>query len=187
MERTLIQDLKNHIEESVVIGASIDVARNQGKVAFFDFRDRTGKVQGVVFGKPGVLATAQELRPETVVQITGIVHKRPEKMINEKVQNGDIELEITEILFLSDAAALPFDMDAELNLDTLLDYRPLTLRRPRERAIFKVQHTILKAYRNFLIEEGFTEFQAPKLVGGDAEGGAEVFRLEYFNDQYAYL
>ncbi len=85
------------------------------------------------------------------------------------------------------AEALPFDLDGELNLETLLDYRPLTLRRKKERAIFQVQHTILKAYRDFLTSEGFTEFQAPKLVGGDAEGGAEVFKVSYFNDKNAYL
>jgi nondiscriminating aspartyl-tRNA synthetase len=85
------------------------------------------------------------------------------------------------------AEALPFDLDGELNLDTLLDYRPLTLRRAHERAIFKVQHTIITAYRTFLVNQGFTEFQAPKLVGGDAEGGAEVFKVDYFNDQKAYL
>ena len=61
----------------------IDVARNQGKMAFFDFRDTTGKVQGVVFGKPEVLEVAKTLRPEWVVAVTGIVNERPEKMVKE--------------------------------------------------------------------------------------------------------
>jgi nondiscriminating aspartyl-tRNA synthetase len=187
MTRTLINDLRAHVEKEVTIQGWVDVARNQGKVAFFDFRDRTGKVQGVVFGKPEVLAVAQELKSEWVVEVTGIVHNRPEKMVNANVENGDIELEITGITILSRAEALPFDLDSDFNLDTLLDYRPLTLRRARERAIFKVQHTILKGYRNYLISQGFTEFQAPKLVGGDAEGGAEVFRVDYFDGQDAFL
>lgn len=187
MERTYIADLKNNLEKEVTIQGSVNVARNQGKVAFFDLRDRTGLVQGVVFGKPEVLEIAKTLRGESVVSVTGIVHARPEKMINPNVQNGDIELEITAIEILSQAEALPFDIDADINLDTLLDYRPLTLRRPRERAIFKVQHTIINTYRNYLTSQGFTEFQAPKLVGGDAEGGAEVFKVDYFNDQNAYL
>jgi nondiscriminating aspartyl-tRNA synthetase len=187
MERTLITDLKSHLETEVTIQGSINVVRNQGKVAFFDFRDRTGIIQGVIFGKPELLEASKALRLECVVSVTGITHARPEKMVNANVQNGDIELEITGIEVLAMAEALPFDMDADFNLDTLLDYRPLTLRRPRERAIFKVQHTIITAYRAFLIHEGFTEFQAPKLVGGDAEGGAEVFKVDYFNDQKAYL
>ena len=79
MERTLISSLSEHIGEEVVINGWIDVARDQGKMAFFDFRDRTGKVQGVVFGKPEVLEVAKLLRAEWVVAVTGNVNQRPEK------------------------------------------------------------------------------------------------------------
>ncbi len=187
MERTLISDLKAQTGSEVLIQGWVDVARDQGKVAFFDFRDRTGIVQGVVFGKPELLEVAKTLRAGFVVSITGKVNERPEKMCNDKVQNGDIELEITSIEVLSAAEPMPFAEDAELNLDTLLDYRPITLRRARERAIFKVQAEILVAYRSYLNSQGFTEFQAPKLVGGDAEGGAEVFKVKYFKGVEASL
>ncbi|MES2749419.1 MAG: aspartate--tRNA(Asn) ligase [Patescibacteria group bacterium] len=187
MQRTLIGELQTHTGETVLINGSVAIARDQGKMAFFDFRDRTGIVQGVVFGKPEVLEVAKTLKPEYVIAVTGVVNARPEKMRKEGVQNGDIELEITNIEVLSAAAPMPFDMDSELNLDTLLDNRPLTLRRNRERAIFKVQSEILVAYRTFLNSEGFTEFQAPKLVGGDAEGGAEVFKVKYFKGVEASL
>lgn len=187
MERTLIAELSAHKGSSVTINAWVDVARQQGKMAFFDFRDRTGIVQGVVFGKPEVLEVAQELKFGYVVAVTGMVNERPEKMRNDKVQNGDIELEITAIEVLNTAEAMPFDIDADLNLDTLLDYRPLTLRRAKERAMFKVQSEILVAYRSYLGTQGFTEFQAPKLVGGDAEGGAEVFKVKYFKGVEASL
>lgn len=186
-ERILITDLNNHKEQEVTIQGIVHVLRDQGKVVFFDFRDRTGIIQGVVFGKPDVLEVAKTLRPESAVTITGIVHARPEKMVNANVQNGDIELEITGIEVLALAEALPFDLDGEINLDTLLDYRPITLRRKREKAIFKVQSEIVHAYGTFLRSQGFTEFQAPKLVGGDAEGGAEVFKVDYFNDTRAFL
>ncbi len=187
MERTLIGSLHDHVGTSVTIQAWVDVARDQGKVAFFDFRDRTGLVQGVVFGKPDLLEVAKQLKAGFVVAITGTVNERPEKMRNAKVQNGDIELEITGIEILNTAEPMPFDGDADLNLDTLLDYRPITLRRPSERAIFKVQAEILVAYRAYLASQGFTEFQAPKLVGGDAEGGAEVFKVKYFKGVEASL
>ncbi len=187
MERILISELSQHVGETVLIKASVDVARQQGKMAFFDFRDRTSIVQGVVFGKPDVLEVAKELKPMYVVAVTGIVNERPEKMRNLEAENGSIELEITRIEILAEAEGLPFDFDSELNLDTLLDYRPLTLRRPREHAIFKIQHEILVAYRAFLNGQGFTEFQAPKLVGGDAEGGAEVFKVKYFKGVEASL
>lgn len=187
MERTLIKDLRESVGKEILINCVVNVARQQGKMAFFDFRDRSGLIQGVVFGKPEVLEVAKELSQEYSLAVTGIVNERPEKMVNANVQNGDIELEITNIEILNPAEAMPFDFDAEFALDTLLDNRPLILRRERERAIFKVQHEILEAYRTFLSGEGFMEFQAPKLVGGDAEGGSEVFRVDYFNGKDAYL
>lgn len=187
MERTLISDVKEKVGEEVLINAVVSVVRQQGKMAFFDFRDRSGIIQGVVFGKPEVLEIAKGVSEESSVAIRGTVNQRPEKMVNANVQNGDIELEISDIEILSLAEAMPFDMTAELNIDTLLDYRPLTLRRPHERAIFKVQSETLITYRQFLIENDFIEFQAPKLVGGDAEGGAEVFKVKYFKNVEASL
>lgn len=187
MERTLIKDLREHVGKAVVINGTVSVVRLQGKMAFFDFRDRSGMIQGVVFGKPEVLEIAQEVSVESAVAVTGIVNQRPEKMVNEKVDNGDIELEITSIEILNLSAPLPFDMDADLNLETLLDNRPLTLKTKRAQAIFKVAATIVQAYRDALIAEDFVEFQAPALVGSDAEGGAEVFKVEYFKDRTANL
>ncbi len=187
--RTLIRDLRSSIEKEVTIKGWVDVARNQGKVAFFDFRDRSGKVQGVVFGKPDVLAIAQELKQEWVVTVTGIVHMRPEKMVNAKVLNGDIELEITQIEILARAEALPFDMSIDgynLDLTTELDHRALTLRHPRLQAIFKVQEVIIDSFREYLKGEEFFEFQAPSITPATAEGGAEVFEVNYF-DKKAYL
>ena len=187
MQRTLIKELKSKIGEEVQIAAIVDVRRDQGKMAFFDFRDRSGIVQGVVFGKPEVLEVAKQAPPESAVLVNGVVNQRPEKMVNAKVQNGDIELEITSIEILNKAEGLPFDFDAELSLEVLLDNRPLTLRRKHERAIFRIQAAITRCYGEYLRQEGFTEFQAPKLVGGDAEGGAEVFKVGYFNNRDAFL
>ena len=187
MERILIADLAQKIGETVLINGWVSVRRDQGKLAFFDFRDRSGMVQGVVFGKPEVLEVAKNTRVESSVAITGVVNKRPDKMINDKVDNGDIELEITAIEVLNQSAELPFDLDSDLKLETTLDYRPLTAKTQRARDIFAVSATIVQAYRYALIERGFTEFQAPALVGSDAEGGAEVFKVEYFKDRTANL
>ncbi len=187
MQRTLIKELREKIGTEVQITAIVDVRRDQGKMAFFDFRDRSGVVQGVVFGKPEVLEIAKSASPESAVLVNGVINQRPEKMVNDKVQNGDIELEITSIEILNKAEGLPFDFDAELSLEVLLDNRPLTLRRQRERSIFRIQAAITRCYGEYLRQEGFTEFQAPKLVGGDAEGGSEVFKVGYFNDRDAFL
>ncbi|MEK7602289.1 MAG: aspartate--tRNA(Asn) ligase [Patescibacteria group bacterium] len=185
--RILIRELSSHVGKTVTIGASVSVRRDQGKMVFFDFRDRTGTVQGVVLPGAGAMEVAKETRHESVVAVTGIVNKRPDKNIQEGKQNGDIELEITAIEILGSAEILPFELDAELNLDTYLDNLPLTLRTERARAIFKVQSEIVKAYRAYLNTEGFTEFQAPKLIGDDAEGSGEVFEVPYFNDKTAHL
>jgi len=188
-ERTLIRDLKEHVEKEVTIKGWVDVVRNQGKVAFFDFRDRSGKIQGVVFGKPEVLAVAQTLKQEWVVSVAGIIHMRPEKGINPKVQNGDMELEITHIEVLAEAEVLPFDMSLDgynLDLTTELDHRALTLRHPRLQAIFKVQAVIIDSFREFMKSQEFFEFQAPSITPATAEGGAEVFQVNYF-DKKAYL
>lgn len=187
MERILIKDLKSKIGNEVLINAWVDVARNQGKVAFFDFRDRSGKVQGVVFGKPEVLEIAKSLKAEYSVAITGMVNARPEKMVKEGIMNGDIELEITAIEIRNKSEALPFDLDDDLNIETEMDFRPLTLKRPKDQAIFKVQSEIVKAYSDYLTSIGCTEFQAPKLIGEDAEGTGEVFKTDYFKGRSAYL
>ena len=71
MKRTHIKDLSQKKGEEVVINCWIDVRRDQGKMAFFDFRDASGSVQGIVFGKPEVLEVAKTLRPEWVVAVEG--------------------------------------------------------------------------------------------------------------------
>src|SRR3990167_2840714 len=142
MERTLIHDLKKQVGNSVAISGWISVRRDQGKLVFFDVRDRSGSVQAVVLSKSNALAAAKEIRPEWVVSIKGIVNKRPEKNINPNMQNGDIELEIGEIETLSKARELPFELGVETNLDTYFDYMPYTLRSEKVKQIFKVQETI---------------------------------------------
>lgn len=185
--RVLISELGSHVEEAVTIFGSVEVCRDQGKLVFFDFRDRSGEVQGVVLPASDAMETAKECRSEFVVKVEGTVHKRPEKNVQEGKQNGDIELEISAIEILSKAQELPFDKDTDLNIDTRFDYRPYTLRSSRDRDIFAVQATILRAYRDSLIRQGMTEFTAPALVGGDAEGGSAVFKVGYYYDQTANL
>ena len=149
-ERTFIGDLGAHVGETVSISGWVDVRRDQGKMVFFDFRDRSGKVQGVVLPGSAGMDVAKELRVESVIRVEGVVNKRPEKNIQAGKQNGDIELEVKTIEVLSPSEVLPFDKDAELNLDTYLDNLPITLRRPQASATFKVQAEIVKAYRTFL-------------------------------------
>lgn len=189
MPRILIKDLQQHVSETVLIKGWVSVRRDQGKMVFFDFRDRSGVVQGVVLPKRAPIEIAKETRVESVVAVTGTVNKRPEKNINAKVQNGDIELEVTALTLLSQAEVLPFDMSADgynLDLTTELDHRALTLRHPKQQAIFKVQAVIIDSFREFMKSQDFFEFQAPAITPATAEGGAEVFEVNYF-DKKAYL
>ncbi len=185
----MIGDLAAKAGESVTIKGWVDVRRDQGKLVFFDFRDRSGTVQGVVLpGDEALMEAAKSVRHEFVVSVEGIVNKRPEKNVQEGKVNGDIELEIKGIETLVAPEEVPFDKDADdLTIETRFDYRPFTLRSQRDRDIFRVQSTVLTAFRNSLAEQSFTEFQAPVLVGGDAEGGAAVFEIPDYYGKRAFL
>ena len=187
MERTLIKDLKKYVGKPVHIAGWVSVRRDQGKMVFFDFRDRSGKVQGVVLPNSEAMEVAKTLRPEDVVSAEGILNTRPEKNIQADHENGDIELEIKEIEVISKAHELPFELGAEVNLDTYLDHLPYTLRSERSKAVFRVQATIIEAFREALRKEDFVEFQSPVLVGEDAEGGAAAFKVNYYRDKKAHL
>ena len=181
MERILINTLHNHIGEEVTIAGWIETRRDHGKLIFLDVRDRSGMVQTVALPDSDSLhELAQSLRRGWVVRITGIVNKRPEKMINSDSPTGDIEMVIADMEILGRAHELPFDNYEALNLDTYFDHLPLMLRQRNARATFRVQATIIEAFREFFVGEEFIEFQSPKLIGEDAEGGASVFAVDYF-------
>ncbi len=188
MKRTLIKDLKDHIGEDVLIAGWVSTVRDHGKVAFIVPRDRSGSVQAVASNdyNETALPESQKLHEQWVVEIVGEVKERPEKMKKDEL-NGELELGIKEVRVLSKASELPFDIDTELNLDTYLNHFPLTLRRDKVREVFALQASLLKAFRRTLNNNDFIEIQSPAIVGGDAEGGADVFKLEYFKDNTAYL
>ena len=180
MNRIYIKNLKNKIGEEVKLAGWVDVRRDHGKLVFIDLRDMSGKVQMVALpNHKEAREVAGKLRSEWVVEIVGKVNKRPEKMVNKNEELGEVEVEITEVKILNEAE-IPFEKDAVTNLDTHLDNLPLTLRTEKSKAVFKVQAEIVKSFREFLNQENFTEFQAPKLIGEDAEGGANSFDVTYF-------
>ena len=181
MERTYIKDLKNKVGTEVLLKGWVDIRRDHGKLIFIDLRDVSGQVQMVVLPNHTEAHTAAEaIRPEWVVEVTGTVNQRPEKMVKAGVLNGDLELEVTGIAVLGTAKELPFEKEADLNFDTYLDHLPLTLRTERSKSIFRIQASIIQAFREYLVAQNFTEIQAPKLIGDDAEGGANSFNIEYF-------
>jgi aspartyl-tRNA synthetase len=176
MERIMIGSLDEHVGKEVKISGWVDVSRLQGKMAFFDFRDRSGRVQGVVFGKPEVLEVAKTLRTEFVVSVTGMVNARPEKMVNDKVQNGNIELEITGIEILNTAETAPFDItENSINKDEemRLKYRYLDLRTERMQKNIRIRSEFVRRCREFLMKQDFVEIETPLLTESTPEGSRD--------------
>lgn len=188
MKRTYIKDLNQSVGQEVCIRGWVHVRRDQGKLIFFDFRDVTGTVQGVILPKSTAHEVGSKLRAEWIVEVTGKINQRPEKNIQKDRQNGNIEMEILAIKILVQPEEMPFDLEAaNLAMETRFDYRPFTLRSQRDRDIFGVQSTILSTFRSSLASQGFTEFTAPVLVGGDAEGGSAVFEIPDYYGHRAFL
>ena len=116
--RIYISDLGQKKGQEATIAGWVDVRRDQGKMIFLDFRDITGKIQGVILPPPAggskeAHEVGEKLRPEWVVQVTGKVNPRPEKNIQKDKQNGDIELEILKIEVLNEAETPPFDVRSD--------------------------------------------------------------------------
>lgn len=177
-DRTLILDCNNKIGESVTIYGYVLVRRDHGKIAFLDVYDRTGVIQVVLGGGKGA-----DLRSQDVVKISGQVNKRPDHMVNKNIPTGEVEIYSEKVEVLSKAEELPFDMggkDLDLQLPTLLDFRSLTLRHPKIKAIFKTQSAILQGFRKAAKEIDCTEIIVPTIAASSTEGGAEVFKVDYF-------
>lgn len=185
MERTYIKDLGTKTGEEVVIKGWIDVRRDQGKLIFFDLRDATGKVQGVILpNAKEAHEVGTKLRPEWVVEVRGKVNARPEKNIQKDKQNGDIEIEILGITILNEAETPAFDIQGdgrEINEEVRLKHRYLDLRRPRMKKNIRARHDIQIFIRNFLAKENFTEIETPLLSATTPEGSRDYIvpsRLE---------
>ena len=177
MDRTLICETPKRVGEKVKIQGFVHVIRAHGKIAFADITDRSGILQ--VVGRDDLVA----LKSQYAVEIEGMINARPENMVNDKIETGKVEMFADKVTVLAKSDEMPFDMGGEelnLELPTLLDYRSLTLRHPKQKAIFKVQSVIIDAFRRALLEKDFMEFQAPSIISSAPEGGAEIFEVDYF-------
>ncbi|MFA6423706.1 MAG: aspartate--tRNA(Asn) ligase [Candidatus Magasanikbacteria bacterium] len=185
--RTLTTETNEKVGQEVVIQGWINARRNMGKIVFLDMRDRAGILQ--VVGVPSELdAKSQEelvrVRPEWVLEIRGIVNARGAKQQKPDSPTGMVEMLAKEIKVLAEAEPLPLDLeDEKIGMDIHLDYLPITLRTPKYRAVFKIQAEIVRGFRDYLITQGFTEIQAPKIVAASAEGGADVFEVKYLKNK----
>lgn len=159
------------------MNGAVHTIRHMGEVAFVILRKSQGLVQCVY--EAGVTDfDIRELKEESAVEVRGTLRAE------ERAPHG-FEIRLKEIQVLSQPAEpLPLAVSKwKLNtsLETKLSLRPISLRNVRERAKFKIQEGIVRGFRDYLAGQGFTEIRTPKIVARGAEGGSNVFKLEYFN------
>ena len=162
---------------TVKVNGFIHTIRDMGNVAFMILRKRDGLIQ-CVFEEGITNFSLKDLREADTVEVTGT-------LIDSEKAPGGIEIRLSGIKVLSEPAdPMPLPIakwKLNTSLEAKLNYRPISLRNIRERAKFKIQEGIVRGFRDFLYQEGFTEIHTPKIGAKSAEGGANVFKLDYFH------
>lgn len=180
MNRVIIINLNKHINKRVLIQGWVCRIRKLKSITFLILRDRSGLVQCVL---DNALIDTNNLRLESVISISGKVTESKNKLNPFEVIVDNIEV-INAVL-----EELPIEINKDkldINLDTMLNNRVLSLRHEKKSSIFKIQNLIAQGFREFLIKNDFTEIFTPKIVAEGAEGGTEMFQLKYFENK-AYL
>ena len=183
MKRSYIRDLK--AGESVLLKGWIYESRIMSQMAFILLRDGSGLIQCIVKDK-GLLGQISGLTLESVVEIKGKVKKAN---IKAEFARKDVEVEISDLKILNKAEKLPIQVNEKAvssDLPTRLDYRSLDVRKPKIKAIFKIQSTAINAFRDYFYNQDFIEIQPPGIIATSTEGGTDLFEVKYF-DKKAYL
>ncbi len=176
MKRIFNIETPKHIGEEVKISGWVHSLRFHGKLIFIDLRDKTGLVQVVITPKAESYETAKSIRPEWVITINGKVNERPEKMVNDKIATGKVEISGETLEVLSQAKTLPFAIDTdgkEIAEEKRLKYRYLDLRRERMRKNLELRQEVTFLTRSFLKKEGFLEVETPILTKSTPEGARD--------------
>src|SRR2546423_1744449 len=179
---TYIKDLSRHVGEEVTIKGWLYNMRSSGKLLFPQLRDGTGIVQGVVAKNAVPEEIWEALRPlgqESSLTITGRVRE-------DARAPGGVEVDIANAEVLQNAHDFPIT-PKEHGPEFLLDNRHLWLRSKKQHAILKVRHTVVKAVRDFLDNDGFTLCDTPIFTPAACEGTSTLFEVDYFGDEKAYL
>ena len=167
----------DYVGKTVKMNGAVHNIRDMGEFAFVILRKAEGLVQ-CVYEEGKTEFDLKNLKEESAVEVTGVVG------LEERAPQ-DFELRLTGIRVLSEPAeTMPIAINKwkmNTSLETRLSLRPVSLRNVRERAKFKIQEGIVRGFREFLSSQGFTEVHTPKIVSRGAEGGANVFKLNYFN------
>lgn len=180
MKRVLISELKGYISEEVKVKGWVHKIKKFGQICFIHLRDKSGIVQLVTDDEEIIEA----LKLEMAIDVTGDLVK------NSKAPSGvEVKIESFKVIGKTYYDLLPFSInqrEVKASLEKQLDYPFITLRRPKKRAIFKVQEEICSAFRDFFSTKGFSEIHTPKILASGTEGGSELFTVNYF-EQRAFL
>lgn len=171
--RIRLVDLHEYIGQEVTVAGWVDGRRDHGKIVFLDLRDATGKLQTV---SQSALEGAERIRPEWVVSMTGVVNKRPLTLVNAAEPNGDIELKVSAIEVLNEAATPPFAVNEDtrtVNENLRLKYRYLDLRAARMQKNIRARDKIISFFRDYMHRHDFVEIETPILTAGTPEGSRE--------------
>lgn len=172
-------ELAGHAGRTVRVHGMVYRIRQMSGFAFVILRGRRALIQ-CVYSPDKANCSLDMISEGCSVIVEG------EVIADEKVMHG-AEIHIFDIKVLSKPAeSLPVVINKkklDLSLETNLDYRPIALRNDHERAIFKIQEGIARGFREYLLRQGFTEIRTPKIVFAGAEGGANIFKLDYFGKQ----
>jgi aspartyl-tRNA synthetase len=168
---------EKNVDQTVTLNGWVDTYRNLGGMIFIDIRDRYGITQ-IVFqpqNNEQIYKTAESLRLEYVVSITGKVSKRPDGTVNTKLLTGNIEVIATECEILNPAEPTPFPIDDkfEISEDLKLKYRYLDLRKKNLQHSIVVRHKITQAIRNYMSALNFLEIETPILMKSTPEGARD--------------
>nr|WP_199342769.1 aspartate--tRNA ligase [Corynebacterium diphtheriae] len=163
--------------QTVTLTGWVSRRRDHGGVIFIDLRDSSGLVQ-VVFRENDVAEQAHHLRSEFCIKVIGEVEARPEGSENPNLASGAIEVNVTDLEILNEAAPLPFQIDdvsqgGEVGEETRLKYRYLDLRRPNQGAALRLRSQANKAARNVLDSHDFVEIETPTLTRSTPEGARD--------------
>ncbi|MEH0110877.1 aspartate--tRNA ligase [Tersicoccus sp. MR15.9] len=159
------------IGQTVTVAGWVARRRDHGGVAFLDLRDASGIVQVVVRDE----SVFHGLRNEFVLQVTGVIERRPEGNENPTLPSGEVELMADDVVVLNTSAPLPFQVDehVEVGEEARLRHRYLDLRRPGPSAAMRLRSTANKVARDLLHDDGFTEVETPTLTRSTPEGARD--------------
>jgi len=173
-----IIDAKNHVDDTVKIGAWIASKRSSGKIAFLQLRDGTAYFQGVVVKAEvaeEIFALAKHLEQESSVIVTGIIR-------HDTRSKFGYEIGITDIELIGKSQNYPIT-PKEHGIDFLMDHRHLWLRSSKQHAIMQIRNEIIRATYEFFNDLGFIKMDSPILTGTSAEGTTDLFETDYFGEQ----